>query len=194
MQATLTERLKSTIRRSRKNVFLRDDFASLGATYRQLSRALNQLMHEKVLLRAGYGLYIRPAVSDVAEGVNEVKRRLGGRVRRDVTIRGVTVQLGMSATAVNQQDVQDRRKLLMARRIIECFSLAMIRQHSLGNLDRWQNNGVWVSAFDEWREVLSQGSDERLIAVMTSEDQHSNRLRQSAPYAGLLEQAEVETI
>lgn len=194
MPGTLTERLKSAIMRSRKAVFLRDDFLDLGGSYRQLSRALSQLQQEQVLVRAGYGLYMRPAIADVAQGVRAVQGRLGRRVRREVTINGISVQLGTSTTALNRQDAQDRRKLTMAKRIVEQFPLALIRQRSLENLDRWQRNGVWVSAFDEWRVLLEHGSDEQVIAVMKGEDQTSNRLRQSAPYAGLLKQAEVEAI
>jgi len=194
MVATLTERLKSTIKRSRKSVFLRDDFTRLGATYRQLSRALSQLQKERVVIRAGHGLYMRPTVSDVEQGIKEVKRRLGSRVRREVTINGVTVQLGTPTAPVNKQDVQDRRKLSMARRITEKFPLTVIRQRSLDNMDRWQSNGVWVSAFEEWRKLMTEGSDDQVLTIMTGEDQTANRLRQSAPYAGLLTQAEVEAI
>lgn len=194
MGATLAERLKFTIRRSRKRVFLRDDFTKLGATYRQLSRALSQLQKEGVVVRTGYGLYMRPTVSDVEQGVKEVQRRLGSRVRREVTINGVTVQLGTPAASINKQDVQDRRKLNMALRITEKFPLSVIRQRSLDNMDRWQSNGVWVSAFEQWRKLMTEGSDDQVLAVMTGKDQTANRLRQSAPYAGLLTQAEVEAI
>lgn len=194
METTLTDRLKSTIKKSRKTVFLRDDFTKLGGTYRQLSRALNDLQVDRVVVRAGYGLYVRPTVRDVEQGVRQVRRRLGQRARREVTISGITVQLGASTTPVNQQDVQDRRKLVMARRIVERFPMGLIRKRSLDNIERWQKQGVWVSAFDEWRKILTQGSDEQVLAVMTGEDQVSNRLRQSAPYSGFLTQAEVEAI
>lgn len=95
---------------------------------------------------------------------------------------------------MNAQDVQDQRKLRMATLIVERFPLDMIRSRSLENLDRWIKNGVWVSAFDEWRHLLTHGNDAQVIAVMTGLDQNSNRLRQSAPYAGLLTQSEVEAI
>lgn len=194
MQTTLTERLKSTIKKSRKTLFLRDDFTKLGGTYRQLSRALSQLQQDRIVVRVGYGLYMRPAASDVERGLQHVKRRLGQRVRREVTISGVTVQLGAPSTPRNKQDVQDQRKLIMARRIVERFPMEVIRRCSLDNMSRWQRQGVWVSAFDEWRKILMQGSDQQVLDIMTGEDQMSNRLRQSAPYAGLLTQAEVEAI
>jgi hypothetical protein len=194
MGTTLKERLKSTIRRSRHNVFLRDDFMQLGGTYRQLSRALSELQSERVVVRAGYGVYMRPTVRELENGIEQVRQRLGRRVRREVTIGGITVQPGMPSSMPNKQDVQDRRKLAMAGRVIEKFALPIIRRRSLENMDRWQKNGVWVSAFEEWRQLLISGTDQQVLAVMTGHDEKSNRLRQSAPYAGLLTQAEVEAI
>lgn len=194
METTLKERLKNTIRKSRHNVFLRHDFAKLGGTYRQLSRALSALQSEKVVVRAGYGLYLRPTVREVEKGIEQVQQRLGRRVRREVTIGGITVQLGMPSGMPNKQDFQDRRKLAMARLIADKFAMPVIRERSLENLERWQKNGVWVSAFEEWRDLLTSGTDQQVLTVMTGQDEKSNRLRQSAPYAGLLTQSEVEAI
>jgi hypothetical protein len=194
METTLKERLKSMIKKSRRDVFLRDDFAKLGGTYRQMSRALRELLSEQVVVRAGHGLYVRPTMREVEKGIEQVRGRLGRRVRREVTIGGITVQLGASSIVPNMQDVQDRRKLGMAGLITEKFSMAVIRRRSLENMERWQKNGVWVSAFEEWRQLLTSGTDEQVLAVMTGTDEKSNRLRQSAPYAGLLTQAEVEAM
>ena len=194
MKITLKERLKITIKKSRRDVFLRDDFSKLGGTYRQLSRALSELQSEQVVVRAGYGLYMRPTLRDVEKAVEQVQQRLGRRVRREVTIGDTTVQMGFPSRAINKQEVQDRRKLAMARLIVEKFTVSDIRKRSLENIARWQKKGVWVSAFEEWRELLTSGADPQLLAVMTGLDENSNRLRQSAPYAGLLTQAEVEAI
>ena len=194
MKITLKERLKITIKKSRRDVFLRDDFSKLGGTYRQLSRALSELQSEQVVVRAGYGLYMRPTLRDVEKAVEQVQQRLGRRVRREVTIGDTTVQMGFPSRAINKQEVQDRRKLAMARLIVEKFTVSEIRKRSLENIARWQKKGVWVSAFEEWRELLTSGADPQLLAVMTGLDENSNRLRQSAPYAGLLTQAEVEAI
>ena len=119
MKMTLKERLKITIKKSRRDVFLRDDFLKLGGTYRQLSRALSELQSEQVVVRAGYGLYMRPTLRDVEKVVEQVQQRLGRRVRREVTIGDTTVQLGFPSRAINKQEVQDRRKLAMARLIVE---------------------------------------------------------------------------
>lgn len=194
MENTLKERLKGMIGKSRRDVFLRKDFVKLGGTYRQLSRALRALQSELVLVRAGYGLYMRPTALEVEQGIEQVQRRLGLRVRREVVIGGIAVQLGKPSSMPDKQDIQDRRKLAMARRICEKFAMSVIRRCSLENMERWQKNGVWVSAFEEWRQLLINGSDQEVLAVMTGLDETSNRLRQSAPYAGLLTQAEVEAI
>ena len=194
METTLKERIKHLISKSCHDVFLRDDFANLGGTYRQLSRALSTLQEEQVVVRAGYGLYMRPTMLKVEKGIEQVQQRLGQRVRREVTIGGVTVQLGKPSRMPNKQDLQDSRKLNMARLITEKFTMPVIRHRSLENMARWQKNGVWVSAFEEWRALLTSGTDQQVLDVMTGRDEKSNRLRQSAPYAGLLTQAEVEAM
>lgn len=166
----------------------------MGGTYRQMSRALGELQSEQVVVRAGYGVYLRPAVRDVEKGVEQVRQRLGKRVRRELVIAGISVQIGSPSRVPNKQEQQDQRKLVMAQRITEKFPVSLIRQRSLENIDRWQKQGAWVSAFEEWRELLTKGTDRQVLAVMTGEDEKANRLRQSAPYAGLLSQAEVEAI
>lgn len=80
----------------------------------------------------------------------------------------------------------DHLKLLSARAVLAAVDLSTIRAKSLANLDRWNSNGVWCSAHDEWRLLLSQGSDEAIIAVMTGLNENANRLRQSPPYVGLV--------
>lgn len=43
-----------------------------------------------------------------------------------------------------------------------------------------------MSAFDEWKKLMEEGSDQKVIAAMTGTKDHANWMRQSAPYAGLL--------
>lgn len=86
----------------------------------------------------------------------------------------------------DQHQKLDKLKLLSAIAILEENDRATIRARSLDNLDRWVSNGTWVSAFDEWRVLMTTGSDEEVIATMTGLDENSNRLRQSPPYAGLI--------
>jgi hypothetical protein len=56
----------------------------------------------------------------------------------------------------------------------------------VSNLDRWNANGVWVSAQDEWRTSKACGTDAEVIAAMTGLDKNSHRLPQSSPYTGLI--------
>ncbi|QYG02784.1 hypothetical protein [Massilia sp. NP310] len=86
----------------------------------------------------------------------------------------------------NHHEKLDRLKLLSAMAILKEHDLPTIRKTSLANLDRWVAKGTWVSAFDEWRKLMSTGSDAEVISRMTGLDEDSNRLRQSPPYAGLI--------
>lgn len=86
----------------------------------------------------------------------------------------------------NRHEKLDRLKLLSAIAILEEYDLSTIRATSLTNLDRWTARGTWVSAFDEWRVLMSTGSDAAVISAMTGLDEESNRLRQSPPYTGLI--------
>lgn len=76
----------------------------------------------------------------------------------------------------------DEKKRQRAIYILERVSLTTIRQMSLDTLARWKNQGTWCSAYSEWAELMSSGSDEAVIYAMTSFDENSNRLRQSPPY------------
>lgn len=88
---------------------------------------------------------------------------------------------------VNDHAAIDEFKRRLAKAVLAQADLPAIRQRSLANLDRWTANGVWCSAFDEWRTIMTTGSDAEVIAAMTGTDQNANRLRQSAPYSGFLD-------
>lgn len=90
---------------------------------------------------------------------------------------------------VNDHEHIDEYKLRIALAILENAELSRIRQVNIANLDRWERNGTWVSAFDEWRELLSQGTDADVLDAMTSRSERANRLRQSAPYSGILDES-----
>jgi hypothetical protein len=81
----------------------------------------------------------------------------------------------------------DELKRLTAVAVLEEATMAAIRAKSLANLDRWNANGVWVSAHDEWRALMTSETDAQIIATMSGRDENSNRLRQSAPYVGLID-------
>lgn len=92
------------------------------------------------------------------------------------------------------RELLDELKRRLAVAVVSAFTANQIRAHSLANLHRWKQRGVWIGAYDEWRSILEHGSDGELFAAMLGQDERSIRLRQSPPYVGLLPRAEVERI
>lgn len=84
------------------------------------------------------------------------------------------------------KQAHNERKLKVAKAVLEHADMPAIRRQSLANMERWISQGVWVSAFDEWKILMERCSDAEVIAVMTGEDENSTRLRQSPPYTGIL--------
>lgn len=91
-------------------------------------------------------------------------------------------------------ELLDEHKRRIAVAVVSEFPPNLIRAHSLANLHRWETSGAWVSAYDEWRDILESGSNGELFAVMLGRDDRANRLRQSAPYVGLLPREEVRRL
>jgi hypothetical protein len=187
MHYSVKDRLIAKLRASKAPVFLRADFANLGHC-RQVSRALAELEHERILVHAGYGVYTRPMPSvAIDQLVSAVKARLGKRVNRQVTFDDTTIQLGVrSAGRQNAQSRLDALKLELAQTVLRSVDMGVLRRHSLANINRWRKNGSWCSAFTEWEYLMETGSDAEVIAAMTGSDENANRLRQSAPYVGLV--------
>ncbi len=187
MHYSVKDKLVAKVRASKAPVFLRGDFAQLGHS-RQVSRALTELERERILVRAGYGVYARPVAEiTVDQLVSAVKARLGRRVNRLVTFGDTTVQVGVrSKGRRNAQAQLDSFKLELAQDVLRAVDMATLRRRSLANLERWRKNGSWCSAFAEWHELMTRGSDAEVVAAMTGSDETANRLRQSAPYVGLL--------
>lgn len=79
-------------------------------------------------------------------------------------------------------------------RVVQCCTVDQIRRKSLANIERWNCQGTWVSAHDEWRVLMERGTDQEIVAVMTGTDERCNRLRQSAPYVGLVEPVSIHEI
>lgn len=88
----------------------------------------------------------------------------------------------------------DELKRALAFAVVRRFTAQEIRAKSLANLYRWKNQDAWVSAYDEWQEIVERGSDGALFAAMLERDERSNRLRQSPPYVGLLPREEVKKL
>jgi antitoxin component of MazEF toxin-antitoxin module len=88
----------------------------------------------------------------------------------------------------------DEHKRRLAAAVVSRFTAKHIRAQSLGNLHRWKANGVWNSAYDEWKKLLEHADDGELFAVLLGRDEHSNQLRQSPPYVGMLPREEVRKL
>jgi antitoxin component of MazEF toxin-antitoxin module len=88
----------------------------------------------------------------------------------------------------------DEHKRRLAAAVVSAFSASHIRAHSMANLQRWKENGVWGPAYQEWQRLLENAADGELFAVMLGRDERSNRLRQSPPYVGMLPRAQVEKL
>jgi antitoxin component of MazEF toxin-antitoxin module len=95
---------------------------------------------------------------------------------------------------LRSQDALDELKRRLAAAVTARSSAHEIRAHGLANLHRWQKSGAWVSAYDEWRQILERGDDGELFATMLGRDERSNRLRQSPPYVGLLPREDVRKL
>jgi antitoxin component of MazEF toxin-antitoxin module len=98
------------------------------------------------------------------------------------------------ATGGLRHEELDELRLAMALAIVRQFTPGQIRAQILANVHRWEAQGVSVSAFDEWRAIASGGDDGALFAAMLGRHEDSVRLRQSAPYAGLLSVREVRKL
>lgn len=190
---TILQRLKNFIEEAPEEILLRQDFAHLGSA-RQLSRALAILQSEDFIARAGHGVYLRSHELPVRTVLSAVRRRLGLRAKRLITVSGTTIALGEKSAPLNRQSLLDAKKLASAVRVVQNCTVDQIRRKSLANIKRWNDKGTWVSAHDEWRQLMEHGSDQEVIAVMTGTDELSNRLRQSAPYVGLVDPVSINTL
>lgn len=94
----------------------------------------------------------------------------------------------------NSHDVLDSMKHRLSCEVLSRFSVNEIRDRAMENLDRWRSQGTWSKSYDEWLIILKSPDDRELISSMVGTDQRSNRLRQSMPYVGLLDQSIVRRI
>src|SRR5579872_4954273 len=88
----------------------------------------------------------------------------------------------------------DYLRLAISFAVVRNCTPREIRAKSLANLHKWKRQGVWVTAFDEWRKIVSSDDDGWLYAAMLGRDEDSTRLRQSMPYVGLLPQTELRKL
>lgn len=102
-KATVKERISTSLGSSKDGVFLRKEFDSFG-DYRQVSRAVSELVADGMLVRVGYGVYARgrksslsnrtvPVATLVSIGL-EAMRKLG--VKADVGKEARALRDGLS--------------------------------------------------------------------------------------------------
>lgn len=65
---TLKDRIKQKIKRSKDKVFLRCEFDRMGG-YRQVGRALRELVLDGLLIKAGYGVYVISRKSSITGNI-----------------------------------------------------------------------------------------------------------------------------
>ena len=85
-----------------------------------------------------------------------------------------------------------RRAISLA--IVRRFTPREIRAQILANLHRWKRQGVWGAPYEEWQDIAKGEDDGELFAVMLGRDENAVRLRQSAPFVGLLPKEEVKKL
>jgi antitoxin component of MazEF toxin-antitoxin module len=115
---------------------------------------------------------------------------LGEGDHLELTARGIRPRV----KSIFSPAILDEHKRKLAAAVVSLFTPNLIRAHSLANLHRWQQNGVWVSAYEEWRHIMNDSNDGELFAAMLGRDENANRLRQSPPYVGLLPRELVQRI
>ena len=62
-----------------------------------------------------------------------------------------------------------------------------------GNLKRWKKlkvNRPWPRALKEWEQILAKDSPDRILDILTQDNDEEQRLRQSDPFIGILTERE----
>jgi len=85
-----------------------------------------------------------------------------------------------------------RRSIALA--IVRRFTPREIRAQVLANLHRWKRQGVWGPAYEEWEGIAARENDGELFEAMLGRDESATRLRQSAPFVGLLPREQVRKL
>lgn len=120
---TTKERMFASLRRSKSTAFIRKDFERFG-DYRQVSRAIKELVEEGSIVRIGYGAYAKTRLSSISGKpvpvepllniAFEIMRKLGVKadVGRDVRAlqEGRSTQVPM-LPVVNVGTARVRRKI-----------------------------------------------------------------------------------
>lgn len=105
MISTKTRIARSVAISKKKTVFLRSDFESFGTSTR-VTRALQELIAEGRIIRAGRGIYVKARPSSVTGNPVPVET-LETVAHKALTALGVDVQLGSAAKAYVEGITQD---------------------------------------------------------------------------------------
>jgi antitoxin component of MazEF toxin-antitoxin module len=94
----------------------------------------------------------------------------------------------------SHQELDEHRRMISLS-IVRRFTPREIRAQILANLHRWKSQGVWGRAYEEWQQIAQTDADDGLLfAAMLGRDENAVRLRQSAPFVGLLPKDEVRKL
>lgn len=105
MISTKTRIARSVAISKKKTVFLRSDFESFGTSTR-VTRALQELIAEGRIIRAGRGIYVKARPSSVTGNPVPIET-LETVAHKALTALGVDVQLGSAAKAYVEGITQD---------------------------------------------------------------------------------------
>ena len=86
------------------------------------------------------------------------------------------LRIKVHSTGYTHQELDDLRRALAAA-VIERFTIAEIRAQILTNLERWERQGTWGTAYDEWRVIACD--DSALRHALLGVDEDAIRLRHS---------------
>ncbi len=91
---------------------------------------------------------------------------------------------------MNEKD-RERRSIEFGKAICEKLKNdPSLFQIPITNIQRWQEKEGWKDpALEEWK-ILLNGNKEEIYKILTGEDSHSQRIRSSNPFTGILNQEE----
>lgn len=124
---TTKERVLSIIERSKDSTFLRNEFDRFGS-YRQVSRALGELVAEGALVRVGYGVYVktRPSTLSGKPVPAETLQNVAFEAMRKL---GVKAEPGNAAKALSE----GRSTQVPMPAVVNVGKARVARRLSLGN-------------------------------------------------------------
>jgi hypothetical protein len=96
------------------------------------------------------------------------------------------------ALARHSHQWMDGCNLAMTRRIAEKIQQKPgLMKIARDNLKRWKKiHRPWPPALREWEEILAQNPTERVLEILTQDNDEGQRLRQSDPFVGILTEKE----